>query len=75
MSVANVARCNPVKPPIENIKMNESPYNIGVFKLIEPLYKVANQLNTFTADGIDTLNVMSEKIIFINADWPDVNMW
>ena len=55
--------------------MNDIPYSIDAFQLIEPLYIVASQLNTFTAEGIETLNVISEKMMFINWDCPAVNMW
>jgi hypothetical protein len=36
---------------------------------------VASQLNTFTAEGIATLKVSAEKIMFARLDWPEVNMW
>jgi hypothetical protein len=42
---------------------------------IEPLYSVASQLKTLIADGIATLKVIAEKIMFIRLDWPEVNMW
>ena len=50
------------------MKRNDSPYNIGAFHEIDPLYSVANQLNIFTADGIETLKVIKEKMMFINGD-------
>mgnify|MGYP005645328961 CR=1 FL=1 len=68
-------RYRPVDPPIINKAIKLMPYNMLVFQLIEPLYIVASQLNTLTADGIATLKVMNEKITLINGDWPDVNMW
>ncbi len=48
---------------------------MGVASEIEPLYIVANQLKTFTAEGIATENVIALKISETTIDWPEVNMW
>ena len=53
----------------------ESAYSIGVLRLIDPLYIVASQLKTLIAEGIDTLKVIAENMMFIRGDWPEVNMW
>ena len=52
----------PVKPPIENWKMNASTKSIGVESSIDPLYRVAVQLKTLIALGIATIIVSNEKI-------------
>ena len=38
-------------------------YSIGVSSEIEPLYRVAVQLNTLMADGIATRKLRNEKIM------------
>src|SRR6266699_2940238 len=73
--MASVARNNPVRPPTVNRPMKPSAYSIGASNEIEPLYKVAVQLKTLTADGIATRKLSSEKIIPAYGDWPLTNMW
>ena len=75
MSVAKVPRCSPVRPAIANWKMNVSAYSMGVLRLIDPLYSVASQLKTLTAEGMATLKVIAEKITFMSGDWLETNMW
>ena len=65
---------NPVKPPIRNWKINAMAYSIGGFTSIEPLYMVATQLNTFTAEGMATRNVRMEKTIRAGPLMPEVNI-
>jgi hypothetical protein len=48
---------------------------MGVVSEIDPLYIVASQLKTLTADGIVTLNVSRLKIMLASSDWPLTNMW
>ena len=62
-------------PPILNKNTKLSPHIIGGSNCIDPLYNVANQLNTFTAVGTATKNVMNEKIAIEASDIPDVNIW
>jgi hypothetical protein len=40
-----------------------------------PPYKVAIQLNTFTADGTAMISVKITKKFEINGFTPDINMW
>ena len=40
-----------------------------------PFHREAIQLKTLIADGIATLKVRAEKIMFPRLDWPLVNMW
>ena len=48
---------------------------MGVFKTIEPLYSVASQFQTLTAEGMATSTVMALKIVFAGPDCPLGNMW
>ena len=45
-----------------------------MLRLIDPLYSVASQLKIFTAEGIDTLNVIAENSTFISGLWLETNM-
>src|ERR687898_964997 len=69
------ARNNPVKPPIVNSPMNPIAYSIGVSHDTEPLYIVAVQLKTFTADGIATRKLKNENTNDAYTDWPATNRW
>ena len=46
---------------------------MGASRRIEPRYMVANQLNTLTAEGMETLKVSALKIMFAIGDI-EVNM-
>src|SRR3954470_11906679 len=74
-STASAARNRPVSPPSVNNPMKPMAYSIGVSHEIEPLYIVAVQLNTFTADGMATRKLRIEKIIAAYTDSPATNMW
>jgi len=50
-------------------------YSIGVSNVIDPLYKVADQLKTLIADGTATIIVKNEKTIAEYVDIPIMNMW
>src|SRR2546425_9711937 len=73
--MASVARNNPVRPPTVKSPMKPIAYSIGASYEIEPLYIVAVQLKTFTADGMATKKLKNEKIIPAYGDWPLTNMW
>ncbi len=62
-------------PPIENRNMNVSANSSGGWKLMEPLYSVAIQLNTLMALGTATTMVSKENIILPNSLMPLVNIW
>src|SRR4029450_7266025 len=68
------ARNSPVSPPIVNSPMKPIAYSIGVSHATEPLYIVAVQLNTFTADGIATRKLRIEKISAADTDCPAAKM-
>src|SRR5215216_8027923 len=74
-SMPIAARNNPVKPPMVNNPMNPIAYNIGVCHDTDPLYIVAVQLKTFTADGMATRKLNIEKISYAYTDCPATNMW
>src|ERR1051325_778100 len=74
-STAIAARNSPVSPPIVNRPMKPYAYSIGVSHETDPLYIVAVQLKTLTADGIDTRKLRIEKIIAEYTDSPATNMW
>ena len=50
----SAARNRPVIPPMVNRPMNPIAYSMGVSHDTDPLYIVAVQLKTFTADGTAT---------------------
>src|SRR6476660_6168536 len=74
-STPKAARNSPVKPPIVNSPMNPNAYSIGVSHDTDPLYMVAVQLKTLTADGIATRKLRIEKISAAYTDSPATNMW
>lgn len=51
----------PVSPPAVKRKMKPSAQSIGVSHLIEPPWRVANQLNTFTPVGMAIIIVADVK--------------
>src|ERR671936_2172310 len=69
------ARNRPVKPPIVKRPMKPYAYSLGVSHDTAPLYIVAVQLKTFTADGIATRKLRIEKISAEYTDSPATNMW
>src|SRR5215216_4978005 len=69
------ARNNPVSPPMVKRPMKPMAYSIGVSHDTDPLYIVAVQLKTFTADGIATRKLRIEKISAAYTDCPATNMW
>src|SRR4051794_9896903 len=60
MSDPMTPRYRPVIPPMVNNAMNPSENNIGASNVIDPLYRVAVQLNTLMALGTATSMVMNE---------------
>src|SRR5437660_906558 len=70
-----VARNRPVSPPIVKSPIKPNAYSIGVSKEIEPLYSVAVQLKTFTADGTATRKLSNEKTVPAYRLWPETKRW
>jgi len=60
---------------MRKLKINANAKSNGTWISIEPLYRVATQLNTLTAVGIATKKVKMEKIIAAGPLIPEVNMW
>ena len=75
MSTLSVPRNSPVSPPIVKTQIAPMMYHIGVLSRMLPLYIVASQLKTLTADGTATLKVIRLKSAFASGLWPLVNMW
>src|SRR5258708_38037233 len=69
------ARKRPVRPPIVKSPMKPIAYSIGVSHEIEPLYMVAVQLKTLTAEGIATRKLRIENTSAAYTDSPATNMW
>src|SRR5215472_10390332 len=74
-SVASDARNRPVSPPMVKRPIKPRAYSIGASYEIEPRYRVAVQLNTFTADGIATKKLRTENTRPAYSAWPVTNMW
>src|SRR5437016_6493215 len=72
---AMIPRVTPVRPRTVKCTLKPIAYSIGASYEIEPLYMVAVQLKTFTADGMATRKLKNEKIIPAYGDWPLTNMW
>src|SRR2546421_10582021 len=69
------ARNSPVSPPTVKRPMKPMAYSIGVSHEIDPLYIVAVQLKTLTADGIATRKLRIEYTSAAYTDSPATNMW
>lgn len=61
MSIDELARTMPVRPPTVNKKINPKAQSIGASHLIIPPCIVANQLKTFTPVGIAIIIVAEVK--------------
>lgn len=61
MSREELARTIPVRPPTVKRKINPRAQSIGVSHLIEPPWRVASQLNTFTPVGMAIIIVAEVK--------------
>lgn len=74
MSRDELASTIPVKPPTVNKKIKPSAHRRGVSHLIEPPWRVASQLNTFTPVGIAMIIVADVKYARVSTSIPTVNM-
>src|SRR5713101_5102023 len=75
MSRPSAATNNPVSPPMVNSPMKARAYSMGVSRLMEPLYMVAVQLKTLTAEGMATAKLRSENTRAEYVEIPATNMW
>ncbi len=75
MSSAELPRMIPVKPPEMKSDTKAIANIIAVVKRMLPLHRVANQLNTFTADGTAIISVRNMKTDPRNGFIPVTNMW
>lgn len=65
----------PVRPPTVNKKMKPRAQRRGVSHLIDPPWRVANQLKTFTPVGMAIIIVAEVKYARVSTSIPTVNMW
>jgi hypothetical protein len=70
-----MASISPEKPPIVNKATKAIANNMGVSKVMDPLYIVAIQLNTFTPVGMAISIVEYIKNNSPAKGIPTVNMW
>src|SRR5215216_5718429 len=75
MSRPSEATNSPVRPPMRKRPMKPNTHIIGAFHQMAPRYKVAVQLNVFTADGTATANVRNENTIAEYGEMPATNRW
>lgn len=61
MSRDEFAKTIPVRPPTVNKKIKPRAHKRGVSHLIEPPWRVASQLNTFTPVGMAIIIVADVK--------------
>ena len=61
MSKDELASTTPVRPPTVKRKMNPRAQRRGASHLIEPPWRVASQLNTFTPVGMAIIIVADVK--------------
>lgn len=61
MSMEELAKTMPVRPPTVNKKIKPRAHRSGVSHLIDPPWSVASQLNTFTPVGIAIIIVADVK--------------
>lgn len=69
-----LARTMPVSPPTVKRKIKPRAQSMGVSHLIEPPWRVASQLNTFTPVGIAIIIVADVKYARVSTSIPTVNM-
>src|SRR4051794_30050326 len=65
----------PVTPPMMNMAMKPTAYNIGVLKLTEPRHMVPIQLKIFTPVGTAMSIVVEANTASDNGPRPTANMW
>jgi len=67
-------RTIPVRPPTVKRKIKPRDHNSGVSHLIEPPWRVASQLKTFTPVGMAIIIVAEVKYARVSTSIPTVNM-
>ena len=65
----------PVKPPKVNKNKKPIAKTIGVLTVIEPVHKVANQLNILIPVGTALIIVAAKKYAFVSVLKPTVYIW
>lgn len=74
MSRDELASTIPVNPPTVNRKIKPRAQSRGVSHLIDPPWRVASQLKTFTPVGIAIIIVAEVKYARVSTSIPTVNM-
>ena len=74
ISKALSPKISPVKPPVIKVETVAIANNIAGVNLIFALQRVANQLNTLTADGIAIKRVVKVKTDPKNGFIPVINI-
>lgn len=75
ISREELAKTMPVKPPTVKRKIKPNAQSKGVSHLIEPPWRVASQLKTFTPVGMAIIIVAEVKYARVSTSMPTVNMW
>jgi len=75
MSIDELAKITPVKPPTVKRNTNPRAHNIGVSYDKWAPNKVATHLKIFTPVGIAMIIVAAVKYARVSTSIPTVNMW
>jgi len=75
MSIDELAKITPVKPPTVNKKTNPSDHNMGVSIEMWAPVMVAIQLKILIPVGIAMIIVAAVKYARVSMSIPTVNMW
>ena len=75
ISIDELDKQMPVKPPTVNWKINPIDHNIDKVYLIFDPYILANHLNTLIPVGIAIIIVAAVKYARVSTSIPTVNIW
>jgi len=75
VSIEELAKTTPVRPPTVNRKINPKAHTIGGSYLMRAPWIVANQLKTLIPVGTAITIVAAVKYARVSQSIPTVNMW
>jgi len=75
ISIEELAKITPVKPPIVNKNTKPIHHNIGVLKNMFVPWRVANQLKILIPVGTAMIIVAAVKYARVSTSMPTVNIW
>ena len=75
MSIDELARTTPVRPPIVNRKTNPSAHRQAALYVIRVPYNVASHLKILVPVGTAMIIVVDVKYARVSTSIPTVNMW